>query len=105
MRTSLVDLFRALRLRRPVEEPEPGSDPFDTLAIQYRLSRVAAEIHTLENTRRCWARGFHLVAATTAYDGLLCDAARMAGVPIPDTEPRVRTLMLEAELRRLGWHW
>ncbi|WP_129669724.1 hypothetical protein [Phytoactinopolyspora endophytica] len=105
MGTTFAGLVRALRRRRPTEEPTPGPDPFDTLTVQYRLTRVAAEIKVLERDGRRWARGFHLVAATAAYDGLLCDAARMSGVPIPDADPPVRRLILEPELRRIGWNW
>ncbi|NDL58087.1 hypothetical protein [Phytoactinopolyspora mesophila] len=105
MRTSFVDLFRALFQRWPGDGREHHPDPFDTLAVQYRLSSVAAEIHTLERDMRRWARGHHLIAATAAYEHLLCDAARMSGVPIPDTEGPVRRLILEAELRNRGWEW
>lgn len=105
MSASFTEFVRALRLRRPGPEPPPGPDPFETLAVQFRLGQLAAEIRTLERDRRRWARGFHLVAATSAYDGLLCDAARMSGVPVPDADPPVRKVMLEAELRRQGWTW
>jgi hypothetical protein len=100
-----AELVRALRLRRPLEEPTSGPDPFDTLSVQFRLASVAEEIRTLERGGRRWARGFHLVAATAAYDGLLCDAARMSGLPVPDADPPVRKLILESELRSQGWNW
>lgn len=106
MSTSLMGIVRALRIRRPAEEQTTaGFDPFATLAIQYRLGHLADEIRALERGGRKWARGFHLVAATSAYDGLLCDAARMSGVPIPDADLPVRKIMLEAELRSHGWTW
>lgn len=105
MRTNITDFVRALRRRRADDEYGHTADPFDTLAVQYRLSALAAEIRHLEGGHRCWARGFHLVAATSAYDGLLCDAARMAGVPVPDAEPPVRRLILERDLHERGWRW
>ncbi|NED95304.1 hypothetical protein G1H11_08245 [Phytoactinopolyspora alkaliphila] len=100
-----AELVRALRLWRPVDESPSGPDPFDTLSLQYRLASVAEEIRVLERDGRRWARSFHIVAATSAYDGLLCDAARMSGVPIPDADPPVRKIILESELRRHGWNW
>ncbi|WP_166346758.1 hypothetical protein [Phytoactinopolyspora limicola] len=104
MRT-ISDLMRALRVWWPAGQPEPGPDPFETLAVQYRLAIVAAEIRTLEHDMRGWARGHHLIAATAAYDHLLCDAAEMSGLAVPDTEGPVRRLILEAELRERGWSW
>lgn len=104
MRTNLTELIRTLRLRTGTER-DPVPDPFDTLAIQYRLSSVSAEIRALERDIRRWARGHHLIAATAAYDHLLCDAARLSCLPIPDADGPVRRVILEAELRSHGWDW
>jgi hypothetical protein len=70
MRTSFTDLFRALLQRWPADEREHHPNPFDTLAIQYRLTSVAAEIHALQRDKRRWARGHHLIAATAAVERL-----------------------------------
>lgn len=101
----LTAMLRALREHWPVAERASGPDPFETLAVQHRLACVAAEIRALERDTCRWARGHHLTAATGAYDQLLCQAARMTGVPVPDADPVVRRLMLEVQLRDQGWSW
>lgn len=104
MSTHLADLTRALRRMRSGGRGT-APDPFATLAVQLRLSRVAAEIRRLENDQSRWARAHHLVAATAAYDDLLLEAARLCDMPIPDATPPVRRLIVESELRDQGWSW
>src|SRR5690606_10486300 len=105
MRTRFGYLFRALRQWRPAAPAARQPDPFQTLAVQHRLTCVAAEIRLLERDTCRWARGHHLIAATGAYDQLLCQAARMSGLPVPDAEPPVRRLILETQLQDQGWRW
>lgn len=104
MSTHLADLTRALRRKRPGGRGT-APDPFATLAVQLRLSRLAAEIRRLENDQGRWARAHHLVAATAAYDDLLLEAARLSEMSVPDATPPVRRLILESELRDRGWSW
>lgn len=85
--------------------PATGPDPFVTLTIQTRLSRLAGEINRLEQEGGRWARAHHLSAAQAAYDDLLVEACRLLEVPVPDAKRPVRRLLAEAELRSRGWSW
>lgn len=88
--------------------PEP--DPFAMLTVQEQLSRIAAHIRALDADPKVWARGRRMIAAQTAYDAVLAEACRMAGVdldvapmPLPLDEPeRFRE---EIELAERGWSW
>lgn len=98
------------RLRRP--QPEPVPDPFEMLALQERLGAVAAQVRALESEPRVYARGKRLEAAQGAYDGLLAEACRMAGVDVVEV-PQPRRYSLadperfreELELTAHGWSW
>lgn len=108
MRTTFTfaALTRSLLHRRAVGAHPPPStapDPFATLAVQVRLSRVAAELRRLDGAR--WAAGHHLAAATMAYDDLLAEAAELSGIDVPDISRSVRRLLLEAQLHAAGWTW
>jgi hypothetical protein len=106
MSTHLALLTRMWRRRRPGRRDATWDpDPFRTLAVQLRLGRIAAEISNLERDQGRWARAHHLVAATAAYDDLLCEAAVLSGIPVPDVSPAVRRLMIEGQLRHQGWSW
>lgn len=93
--------------------PQPPPDPFDVLTVQVQLGRVAAQMRALEADPRAWARARRLFAAQAAYDALLAEACRLAGVPVtqewspepwgPTREPeRFRE---EMELASRGWSW
>lgn len=90
-------------LRRARNQPAP--DPFVSLTVQWRLSRLAWEIRHLERDPGRWARAHHLRAAALAYDDLLAEACTLAGIPVPDAIPPVRRLIMETELRSHGWTW
>jgi hypothetical protein len=90
-------------LRRTRHESAP--DPFASLSVQWHLSRVAWEIRRLERDDRLWARAHHLRAALLAYDELLCEAAALAGIPVPDSPAPIRRLILESQLQSSGWSW
>lgn len=85
--------------------PKPASDPFESLTVQWRLSRLAWEIRQLEHDSGRWARAHHLRAAELAYDDLLAEACSLAGVPIPDAKSAIRRLIMESDLRSRGWTW
>ena len=97
-----------LRLGSRRRRPEP--DPFAMLTVQEQLSRLAAHIRALDADPKVWARGRRMIAAQTAYDAVLAEACRMAGVdldagpmPLPLDEPeRFRE---EIELAERGWSW
>lgn len=107
MESPFHDVTRALRRRWPGGRAAPAvtADPFETLTVQLRLSRVAGEIRRLERDQGRWARAHHLAAASRAYDDLLLDAARLAGLPVPDAPPAIRRVMIESALRHDGWSW
>lgn len=96
-----------LRLRRPAPPP----DPFEVLRVQMRLAVLADEVRALERSQDVYARGHHLRATEAAYDALLIEACRLAGVPtagphvstvVQDREERFRE---EVELTARGWSW
>lgn len=90
--------------RRKAEEA-PVIDPFAVLAVQLRLERLAREVEVLETHPRGSARGHHLRVALGAYDDVLDEACRMAGVPATAESGRVARLRKEKELRARGWTW
>lgn len=102
MTTHLTDLARTM-LRRSRGCPTP--DPFETLGVQMRLGRLAAEISRLEHDDGRWARAHHLIAAQAAYDDVLAEACQLLGLPVQEAAPPVRRLLAESELRSRGWSW
>jgi hypothetical protein len=85
----------------------PLPDPFDALQVQTRLAIVAEHIRHLEEDRHAWARAERIIAAQLAYDALLAQACRMAGVevlPRAKGDPWER-LREEVELIARGWTW
>jgi hypothetical protein len=102
MTAHLGDLARSVwRRSRGGSTP----DPFETLTIQTRLTRLAGELNRLEQDGGKWARAHHLNAAQAAYDRLLSDACGLLEIPLPDGTPPVRRLLAETELRSRGWTW
>ena len=106
-RTDLADRLEALaaRLRRRRAYVVP--DPFVALRVQSRLGIVAHHVQSLEADKRAMARAERIVASQLAYDDLLAEACRMAGVDIPphakgDAAERFRE---EVELAGRGWTW
>jgi hypothetical protein len=99
----LVDRL-AVRLRR---HPGAQPDPFDTLRLQTRLGELAGEIRRVEATPRVYAKAHRLVALQAAYDDLLDEACRLAGVPgEADLERGEQKRWLEEqELATRGWSW
>ncbi|MEU4288213.1 hypothetical protein AB0E63_08310 [Kribbella sp. NPDC026596] len=91
------------RLRRHTV-PEP--DPFDTLRLQTRLGHVAEEIRRVESAR-IYAKAHRLMALEAAYDDLLDEACRLAGVrEEADLERGEEKRWLEEqELASRGWSW
>jgi hypothetical protein len=94
----------ARRLRRRTL-PEP--DPFDTLRLQTRLGHLAGEIRRIETAPGVYARAHRLMAVEAAYDDLLDEACRLAGISTEaelkrGEEKRWRE---EQELASRGWSW
>jgi hypothetical protein len=92
------------RLRRhAVSAP----DPFDTLRLQTRLGQLSGKIRSVEATPRIYGKAHKLMALEAAYDDLLDEACRLAGVP---GEPELRRgeerrWQEEQELAARGWSW
>lgn len=86
-------------------------DPFSALSVQLALSRIEAELRALEaigtsSEPERFAQAHHLYAARLAYDQLLDEACRMAGVAdLPAERGSIRRLTAEVELRLRGWTW
>ncbi len=87
---------------RPVPEP----DPFDTLRLQTRLGHLAGEIRRVEDTRM-YAKAHKLMALEAAYDDLLDEACRLAGVSEEADLKRgeAKRWLEEQELASRGWSW
>lgn len=99
------DLVVRIRRRLPGGLSEPGPDPFETLALQSRLTRLAAEINTLDGEPgRSFAGNHHTRAAQLAYQQTLDEACHLIGAPVEGTGPTHR-LMAEARLIHAGWKW
>jgi len=83
-----------------------ASDPFRTLELQARLSRLAKEMETLDREPSPrFALGHHAQAATRAYDQTLAEACELAGLPVPRGEGACDRLLAEASLSQAGWTW
>ena len=80
-------------------------DPFSALEVQLALSRVERLIEDLQRDNRRFARAHHLYSAIAAYDRLLDEACRLAGVPTQEGAGDTRRLLAEVELRARGWSW
>lgn len=98
----------------PHQSLPTGDDPLAVLAIQVRLGVLADHIRELESDERIWARGRRLEAAQAAYDALLDEACRLAGIPshLPpaggaglrrNSEPD--RFEDELALAQRGWSW
>jgi hypothetical protein len=98
----------ARRIRR-----DPACDPFEVLRLQTRLAAVAREVRMLTADSDAYGRAHRLQAALAAYDDLLAEACRVAGVPEAPAEApgaseerRARQrLREEMELSARSWHW
>ncbi len=93
--------------RRP-----PPPDPLATLALQVRLSELAAEMRRIEADPEVFARAHHYLAVQGAYDALLREACRLTGLLVEDAPLRAgfRTgdderFREELELSARGWSW
>ncbi len=83
-----------------------------TLALQVRLTALAAELRRIEADPDVYARAHHYLAVQGAYDALLREACRLTGLPVADAPLRAgfRTgdderFREELELSARGWSW
>jgi hypothetical protein len=94
---------QARRLRRHESPP----DPFDALRLQMRLGILADQLLALEAGDHVYAKAHRLQATRAAYDDLLEEACRLAGVDLDQQGHRGETerLRVEVELTARGWSW
>lgn len=96
------------RLAERVRRSEPETpDPFVALRLQTRLGIVADHARALEADARTFALAERVIATRLAYDALLAEACRLAGVEVlprakGDPQERFRE---EVELAARGWSW
>ncbi|MBL0884970.1 hypothetical protein [Myceligenerans indicum] len=95
-------------LARPARAP----DPLVTLRLQTRLGDLASELRHVEEDPDLFARAHHWRAVQSAYDALLHEACRLAGVPTDAAPLRLdeqasadERLREELELSSRGWSW
>jgi hypothetical protein len=95
-------------LSRPARAP----DPLVTLRLQVRLGELAAELRRVEEDPDVYARAHHWFAVQSAYDALLREACRLAGLPTGPAPLRAderaaagERLREELELSSRGWSW
>jgi hypothetical protein len=102
----LTEPLRREVARRRRRRPEPA-DPFDALKLQMRLGVVADQVRALESDAQVYAKAHRLQATRAAYDDLLGEACRMAGIqPVPETRrSEGERLREEVELASRGWSW
>lgn len=96
------------RVRRRLPSRRHAIDPFVTLELQARLTRLARELDDLGAGRTpLFALAHHAEAATRAYEMTLAEACRLIGAPVPEPSvPREsRIFLMAAELWRAGWTW
>lgn len=98
----LERLARRLRGNRA-----PPPDPFESLWLQMRLGVITSQLRALEDDDHVYAKAHRLKATRAAYDDLLEEACRLAGVP-PHPEgcrSESERLREEVELAERGWSW
>ncbi|MGF0115370.1 hypothetical protein ACQFYA_03450 [Promicromonospora sp. Marseille-Q5078] len=97
---------RRRRRRRAV------GDPLVTLMVQVRLGELARELRAIDDDPLVFARAHHARAAQGAYDALLREACRLAGLSVVDLPMRAgeraesaERMREELELSSRGWSW
>jgi hypothetical protein len=103
----LATRWSAPLLDRVRRRRTPPADPFEVLRLQTRLGVVADQVRALEADSDVYAKAHRLQATRAAYDDLLGEACRMAGVQlVPETRrSEGERLREEVELASRGWSW
>ena len=83
-----------------------------TLTVQVRLGELARELRAIDDDPLVFARAHHARAAQGAYDALLREACRLAGLSVVDLPMRAgeratsaERMREELELSSRGWSW
>lgn len=105
-RVRLAALLERLARRLRGSKPPPP-DPFESLRLQMRLGVVTSQLRALEDDDQVYAKAHRLKATRAAYDDLLEEACRLAGVPPHPEGHRGESERLreEVELTSRGWSW
>ncbi len=93
---------------RVLRRPDPPPDPFESLRLQSRLGVLASEIRSLESDPAVYAKRHRLLALRAAYDDLLGEGCRLAGIPggaHEESDDAKRRWREEQELASRGWSW
>ena len=106
------DAHRDAVARRALRRRASAADPLLTLTVQVRLGELARELRAIEDDPQVYARAHHARAAQGAYDALLREACRLAGLSVVDLPMRAderaesaERLREELELSARGWSW
>ncbi len=96
--------------RRAAQRHREQSGPLATLELQLRLGQIAREIRLLSDGDAGpdglrYANAHHTRAAQLAYDSLLREACRRAGLPDDPIATDQDRLLRELELSSRGWSW
>jgi hypothetical protein len=101
-----VDKLRRKLPGLPPGPAEPPADPFRTLELQARLTRLTRELDQLDRgSNRQFARRHHSRAALLAYDQTLDEACELIGRPVTEPDEAQHRLLAEATLLQAGWTW
>lgn len=103
--SEVKDLLDRVRIAVVSRLAPATPDPFRTLELQARLSRLASQMDTLsgeQSTR--FALGHHARAISRAYDETLVEACALIGVTIALDNAASR-LLAEGHLIQAGWTW
>ena len=94
-------------LGRPRSPAPVTPDPIELLRLQQRLGAIASQLQALQEPSYAAAGGHRLQALRAAYDDLLAEGCRLAGVPpLPGVERGERLRAYEEQaLTERGWSW
>lgn len=94
------------RLRPPWCQESTGADPFATLVIQQRLSRLAAQLRVVDDPgNRRFGAWHRAQAVQEAYERTLDEACALAGVEVEAGRGAAHRLLAEVALESAGWRW
>lgn len=93
--------------RRTVRRQPAPPDPFEVLRVQQRLGELSSQIRSLAGDPGAYARVHRLEAVQAAYDDLLGEGCRLAGIPgaVGAEDAESRRWHEEQALAERGWSW
>ncbi|HZG96736.1 MAG TPA: hypothetical protein VEY14_00560 [Nocardioidaceae bacterium] len=101
----MKDLLDRVRIAVVSRLSPTPPDPFRTLELQARLTRLVGQMDTLSGEQSArFALGHHARAINRAYDETLVEACALIGVPVA-LENSASRLLAEGHLIQAGWTW